>query len=249
MLTGEISGGFWDHLSDLRSHLLWGFFILLTTAILFFSFGSNWVILKLIEPLPDMPLVFLTPLGPFLFKLQVSVYAALLISMPALAGVLLHFISPALSPRQVKAVLAFGLSAIALSALAAWSIYAYALPYTLSFLLSLTVPGTSFFLTAESYLNFMLLQMLVGVFLVQIPLLITLSSYLRLIDPRHLARQRRHLYVGLLIILALLTPTTDAFTLLLAFVPAIILLEIGLWYGSFIYRKEIRYNISHGSSK
>jgi sec-independent protein translocase protein TatC len=242
MLSTEMSDGFWDHLSDLRTHLLWAFFIFIATTALFFSLGSDWIIEKLIEPLPDMPLVFLTPLGPFLFKLQVSVYAGILVSLPAIAAIVLNFISPALSSRQKRAALGFGSGALILTALSAWAIYTYALPYTLRFLLSLTVPGTSFFLTAESYLNFMLLQILVGVFLAQIPLLITLSSYFRLIDPRALANQRRHLYIGLLIILAILTPTTDAFTLMLAFIPAIALLELGLWYGGFIYRRDVRYN-------
>ena len=62
--------------------------------------------------------------------------------------------------------------------------------------------------------------------------------YLRLLDPKHLAGKRRILYVTLLIVLAVVTPTTDVASLLVVFVPAVLFLEAGLGIARVVHTRR-----------
>ena len=78
--------GFWDHVGVLRSYLLAGAGAFIALAIAIFAFGADAVIHCLLRPLKGQELLFLSPMGPFLFKIRIAIYAALLASFPLWLG-------------------------------------------------------------------------------------------------------------------------------------------------------------------
>jgi sec-independent protein translocase protein TatC len=228
-------GTFWDHIGSLRNHILAGGGIFIVAVSLVFTYGTGTLISYLLAPLGGQNLVFLSPLGPFFFTLQISVYAACALCVPAWLALVLNFLFPALSLRQRIISALFVAISLLLTAASLVVAYLYLIPTTLRFLLTFVVPGTSFLLTADSYVNFFLLEFCVAFVILQIPLAIVLLAYMRALNPYALARKRRILYIGLLIMLAILTPTTDAFTLIVVSIPAICIAEVGIVLAKLVY--------------
>jgi sec-independent protein translocase protein TatC len=229
---------FWEHVGELQKCLLWGASFFVAASIIIFAFASDTLIGYMLRPAPG-GLVFLSPLGPFLFKMKIACFGGLLVSLPLWLVLALRFVGSALKPPQRMfvylvslATFLLGVSAIALS-------YLYLVPVSLKVLAGFTVPGTTLLLTAESYLSFFLLQLMVSFVALEIPIVVIVLSYLRLLDPRILARKRKYVFLVLLIGFAILTPTTDVVTLLLVTLPAYVLCELGIALGKMVYTRAI----------
>lgn len=234
-----IPGAFWEHLGVLRRYLLAGVLVFIALACVFFFYGNDTVIAYLLQPLHGEQLVFLSPLGPFFFKIKVALYLAFFVSFPIWFGLVFAFVAPALSSARRLILAGFGLAILVLGIASIVFTYLFFIPKSLAVLQGFTVPGTSLFLTADSYFSFSLLELAVSFVILQLPVVIVALSAARVLDPALLARNRRILYLALVALLAILTPTTDAFTLTIVSVPAILLTELGIAISRIIYN---RYN-------
>lgn len=234
--AGEVEGlTFWGHIGVLRFHILIGGSVFLGIAVGAFIFGDDILTGYLLAPLDGQPLVFLSPLGPLLFKIRIAFSGAFVISFPIWLLLGLQFAGDAL-PRS-KRMVSIGFVAIA-GLLGAGSLVItrlYFVPASLLAISHFVVPGTSLMVTADSYLNFFLLCAAVAFMVLELPVVIVALSYLRFVNPYVLARQRRMLFVGLLILMAVLTPTADAITLLIVMVPTVVLVEVGIAIAKLVY--------------
>lgn len=228
---------FWGHLASMRSHMLWAVLFFIICSFLLFVYGTDYIISYLFKPLKGTPIVFLSPLGPLLFKMQVSLYGGLALSAPIWLALLIHFIFPVIPSRQKWGLILFILSSLLLAILSIAVTYFYFVPITLNFLLTLVVPGTAFLLTANNYLDFLFLQTLVVFIILESPLIIVMFTYIGLVNPHTLAQKRQFLYMTLIIFLAIITPTTDAITLAVVFVPTILLVEVGLLMAKVLHKR------------
>ncbi len=238
MTSGQQTASFWDHLLALRLHVIYGavFFVVATSLI--FSYATNPLVTYLLKPLNGLPLIFLSPLDPFLFRMDISLYAGGLICLPVWLALLLHFVFPALSRRQKSVSFLFVAASVILGAASIAITYFYLLPITLSFLISLAAPGTSLLFTAKNYIFFIILLVAVAFIILELPVIICMLSYVGVVNPHYLARKRRFLHIGLIIFLAIVTPTTDVVTLLIVWIPAMILVEAGLVISKIVYPKN-----------
>lgn len=229
---------FWEHIASLRTHLLIGVAFFISAACASFAFITDRLIHFLLLPLHGQELIFLTVLGPFLFKMKVSFLAAFIVSTPLWLALLFHFAAPAMPKQSRIASITFVGSAGMLAALSVLLTYFYLVPTTLKVLLSLPVEGTSVLLTADSYLDFFFLEVTVAFVVLQLPLLINALTYLRLLNPNAIRGKRSIVYFVLLVALAILTPTTDVASLVLAFVPSLLLTEAGLAIARVIHARR-----------
>ena len=162
----------------------------------------------------------------------------MVVSTPVWIGLLFHFAAPAMQKRSRIVSIAFVASAGMLAAASVVITYFYLVPTTLAVLLNVPVQGTSVVLTADSYLDFFFLEATVAFVVLQIPLIINALAYLRLLNPRAIQGKRSVIYIVLLIALAILTPTTDVVSLMVAFVPAVLLTEGGLAVARVIHDRR-----------
>ncbi len=235
MQTEEAMQGFWGHIATLRNHLLIGGAVFIVVWGLIFTYGSRTLLYYLLLPLGGQQIVFLSPLGPFFFTIQVSLYAACAACLPLWLALVLNFLFPALSLQKRLVSVGFVIVSLLLSVASLLVSYLYLIPTTLKFLITFVVPQSSLLLSAESYIDFFLLEFIIVFVILQIPLIIVLLAYIRLLNPNVLVRQRRFLYIGMVTLLAILTPTTDAFTLVVVSVPAILIAEAGILIARRVY--------------
>jgi sec-independent protein translocase protein TatC len=230
----EVQLTFWEHVGELRAYALWAAAVFVLATVLVFSYAGEVIIDYLLRPAPT-GLIFLSPLGPLLFKMKTAFLAGLIVSLPVWIALVLRFIGAALDHRQRVVAYVLALASYMLGLGALMLAYVYLVPLSLNVLSGFTVPGTTLMLTAESYLSFFLMQLMVSFVALELPVAIVGLSYLRLLDPRVLSGRRRYVFLTLLISFAVLTPTTDPFTLLLITVPGMALCEVGIALGKKVY--------------
>src|SRR5271156_3293292 len=91
---------FWEHVAVLRIYILiGGFFFFVCAAVAFSCVGT--LIRYLLAPLHGTPLVFLSPMGPFLFEIHISFVAGLIGSFPIWLFLLSLFAGETL-PREKR---------------------------------------------------------------------------------------------------------------------------------------------------
>lgn len=229
---------FWGHIGVLRNYFLGGGILFVVFASLAFSYYDGVLIRFFLAPLHGEHLLFLSPLGPFLFKINIALYAAFAAAFPFWLGLVLHFVSPALKPGSRYMLIGFCVGSVLLGAGSIALAGFYFVPVTLHVLQSFAVPGTDSLLTAESYLSFFLLELAVVFLILQIPIVLSALSYARVINPNTLARYRRLAIVAIVTTLAIVTPTTDVVTLIVVSIPAILLWEVGIVVSRMIYNRK-----------
>lgn len=220
---------FWDHVSLLRRSVLQilgavfvaggivHYFYRDIVGVLFSPLGSDYAALQ-----------FLTPLDPLMFILKIDLMGGVILASPIIVFILLRYVAPAL-PRHTTTVVALPIVvSFSLSVLALLYAYELVLPLILTFLGSLSVPGTVSAITAHSYLDFFLTTVLLFIVVFQTPLLMVLFTIVGVFNPRMIGGQRKKIYLGVLVLLAFITPTTDIFSLALVAIPTLFMFEGGL---------------------
>jgi sec-independent protein translocase protein TatC len=235
--THKAHASFWEHVGVLRNYILMGGGLFIAIAILCFSYFDDTLITLLLAPLHGQSLLFLSPMGPFLFKIKIALYTALLVAFPFWLGLMLRFVSPALPKAKSWALTLFALFSLLLGAASLAITYFYFVPTTLKVLQSFAVAGTTSMLTADSYFNFCILMLAVVFVILQIPVVMAALSYIRLLNPHTLGRYRKFSTLGILVVLAVVTPTTDVMTLIIVTVPALLLWELGIVVSKGLYKK------------
>lgn len=114
------------------------------------------------------------------------------------------------------------------------------IPISLKFLVSIKIPGIENNFSAEKYIEFFITQLIIITSVFQIPVVITGGSYFGLLKTKIIRKKRRYVYMVILIALAIMTPTTDIFSLSIIFIPCLIIFEISLLGGMIIENRKIK---------
>ncbi len=165
-----------------------------------------------------------SPTEPFVTFLKVGFFSGFLLSLPVLMYQLWRFITPGLTKRERRFAIPFVISSVLL--FAGGTVLAFfVVPKGLSFLLSFGGENLIPFLTAERYLNFLIFLILGFGLSFEFPLLLVFLAGARIITTQQLRSWRRYMYFGTVVFAAIITPTQDPYTLLLMWVPLILLYE------------------------
>jgi sec-independent protein translocase protein TatC len=229
---------FWEYFGVLRRYILIGGTFFCACAIVLFAYAGTILTRYLLIPLHGQPLVFLTPTGPFFFEMHIALVGAGVVSFPLWLFLLSRFAGDALPRRKRRRFLWFVVAAAVMGGGALVLSYRYLVPISFDAFAHYVVPGTSLMLTADGYVSFVFLVTTVCFVVVELPVIIVALAYVRLVNPFWLAGHRRYLYLGVLVLLGIITPTTDAVTLLAVCVPALLLTEFGLVLAKLLYNAE-----------
>jgi sec-independent protein translocase protein TatC len=180
------------------------------------------------EPGIEDKLVVRTAMEPFSLYLQVSLYAAICVSVPFLLWQVWAFVSPGLYPHERGYAIPFiVLSSISFVIGAAFAYYIL-FPPAVSYLLGL---GADFrlFLNASDYFDFIVLIMLAMGLVFQMPAITYVLSRIGIVNAAFLLR---HWKVSILIILvaaAVLSPTSDVLNMMLFAAPMGVLYLVSIF--------------------
>lgn len=236
---------FWEHLDVLRG-CLWR--ILLAVAVGFaVAFGmkeevfdivlgpchGDFVTYRLLhfEPFDDGSLHLInTGLAEqMMIHLKVALAVGALVASPYIIYVLFGFIAPALYDNERRYSVRITISAYAMFIVGLLVNYLLIFPLTVRFLGTYQVSNDiDNMLTISSYIDTMLMMSLVFGIVFEIPVLSWLLAKFGLLRSEWMSRYRRHAFVAILIVAAVITPTADMLTLLIVSLPIWLLYEFSI---------------------
>ena len=165
----------------------------------------------------------------FLLHVKAALCAGVLITSPYLIYLLFHFISPALYAHERKYALRLVGSGYVMFILGVLLSYYLIFPLIFRFLgtyqVSEVVANT---VTIDSYMDTLMMTCLSMGIVFEIPIVCWILGRMGLINARMMTHYRRHVIVALLIVAAIITPTSDVFTLSIVAFPMWLLYEFSI---------------------
>lgn len=219
---------FWDHLDELRSVLLKSVAAWLVASVATFCFKQPLFAL-IFRPLEGQQLINIDVTAQFFTHVQVAMCVGFVVALPLMVAWLYGFIAPALYQNEKRYSIVFVLSALVL--FAAGVALNYFVIFPLSFKMLSEYQVSDVVVNRISLTSYISLLLVLSIFLglmFEIPVLTWLLAKLGILRREHLKQYRGHVFVGILIIAAVITPTGDPFTLLLVTLPIYLLYELSI---------------------
>lgn len=253
---------FWDHLDELRGSLIRMIAAIFICAIATFFFkeelfriilapqDNGFVTYRLLNSLSqsflgdtfsDIEILSVQLINTglaqqFLLHVKASLCAGVLLISPYLIYQLFHFISPALYTHERKYALRLVGSGYVMFVFGVLLTYYLIFPLIFRFLgtyqVSEVVANT---VTIDSYMNALMMTCLSMGIVFEIPVVCWILGRMGVINARMMTHYRRHVIVALLIVAAIITPTSDVFTLSIVAFPMWLLYEFSI----LIVRKNV----------
>ncbi len=245
---------FWEHLDVLRGSLIKIAIAAIVCGTVAFIFkdvvfsvilapkDNSFVIYRLFDKIGslimpddgvgsfDLHLINTGLTGQFVIHLKVALCLGVLLASPYILYVLFHFISPALydNERRYSSRVLVGSYLMFVAGVA--MCYFIVFPLTLRFLgtyqVSTEVPNM---ITLDSYMSTLITTSLLMGLTFELPVLSWLLAKLHLLRASMMRRFRRHALVVIMIVAAVITPTTDMFTMLVVALPIWMLYEFSIF--------------------
>jgi len=228
--SNSVSGlSFWEHLDELRSVLIKSLVAWLVASIAAFCFKQPLFDL-IFRPLGQgQQLINIDVTAQFFTHVQVALCVGFVVALPLIVAWLYGFVAPALYRNEKRYSLIFVLSALLL--FVAGVALNYFVIFPLSFNVLSTYQVSDIVVNRISLTSYISLLLVLSVFMglmFEIPVLTWLLAKLGILRREHLKRYRGHVFVAILIIAAVITPTGDPFTLLLVSLPIYLLYELSI---------------------
>ena len=233
---------FWDHLDELRSVIIRTMVVTVVAAAVAFCLkeqlfdivlaprSSDFITYRLMGVEPFSIHLMNTGLTEqFMIHLKTAMYAGVLVALPYIVYLLFGFISPALYDNERKYATLLCTSGYLMFMLGTLLNYFLIFPLTVKFLGTYQVsPDVANMLTLQSYMDTMLMMNLVMGIIFELPVVSWILGWMGLINAQMMRAMRRHAVVAILVVAAIITPTTDAFTLFIVALPIWLLYELSI---------------------
>ena len=218
---------FIDHLEDLRLRLIYSIACVAIFSIIGFFF-SRKILNLIIQKSLLQTAYFFSPLEAFTAQIKVAIFLGILVSFPFILHQTWTFIGPGLTKKERKVSISYLALGIVLFIIGILFGYFVLFVYGLKFLLSFGSEFLQPMINISKYLSFMFWCLLGCGFLFQLPLLLFFLIKLDIIDINTITKHRAEAMIAVLILCAVITPTSDFFTLLLISVPLLLLFELSI---------------------
>ncbi|MDE5848529.1 MAG: twin-arginine translocase subunit TatC [Muribaculaceae bacterium] len=243
---------FWDHLDVLRGVILRCLAVVLLFTVIAFCLkeevfaivlapkSPDFILYRLLSQLSeklgvnvvetfDVALINTGLAQQFMIHMKTAFCVGLIVASPYILHQLFGFVSPALYVKERKysvRLLAGGylmfLVGVALS-------YFIIFPLTFRFLGTYQVSAeVTNLITIESYMSVLIMLCLFMGIMCELPVLSYIATKAGIIDSGFLKKYRRHAILVILVVCAIITPTSDAFTLLIVSLPIWLLYEASI---------------------
>jgi sec-independent protein translocase protein TatC len=237
-----------DHLSELRHRLIVSIAAICVGGVIgWFLFDS--VIDLLLNPycdywqtVPpaqratrDCALFFSGALEPILIKLKLVLFLGLFFALPVVLYQLWAFIVPGLTRRERKMAIPFVVSSVLLFVLGALVAY-WTLPKALNFLLGFAGQEFAPLLTGDRYLTFVMLVALSFGLAFEFPIVLLFLLLAGVVTTRQLRDWRRGAILFIAVFAAIITPSSDPYTMLAMTIPMVLFYEAAIIVGRLLKR-------------
>ena len=260
---------FIDHLAELRSRLIVSIIVVAVFFGILFYYSEylyNLMILPMKSKLvlqgsfpfinfapteiKDASLIVTAPGERFWMHIKISVVGAIILSLPVILYQAWKFVAPGLFPNEKRYLGPFIVASSIFFIIGAAFCFFVVLPFALGFLLEYKMDQTQDLKTLISigeYINFTLKFILSFGAVFELPIVILFLTKTGIVTPVVLSKNRKYAVLIAFILAAILTPTGDAFNLMLMAVPILILYEIGILASQFSANQKEKKDSIDGS--
>ncbi|MDE6697105.1 MAG: twin-arginine translocase subunit TatC [Muribaculaceae bacterium] len=243
---------FWDHLDVLRGVLLRILAVVIVFTVVAFMLKDEVFGIVLAPKSPDFILyrwlsyvssklgfnvvdsfnVELINTGlaqQFMIHMKTAFCVALIVTSPYILHQLFGFVRPALYANERKYSLRLLIGGYIMFLVGVALSYFIIFPLTFRFLGTYQVSSeVTNLISLESYMSVLIMLCLFMGIMCELPVLSYIATKAGIIDSGFLSRYRRHAILVILIVCAIITPTSDAFTLLIVSLPIWLLYEASI---------------------
>ena len=237
-----------EHLTELRNRLVKSIIAIAIGGVAGFVFYPQ-IFDALIEPYCDIEhvtrvtgecqLFIRDPLGGFKLRFMIAGYAGLFLASPVVLWQLWRFITPGLYEHEKRYAVPFVLSSVALfltgAGLAFWTV-----PKAFEFLFEIGGDDLTPLLEPVAYLSFITFMMLAFGIGFEFPILLIFLQMAGVLSSRRLRSWRRYAVVLIVVLVAVITPSGDPYSLLALSVPMYVFYETSIIIGRVIERRRAR---------
>ncbi len=225
-----------EHLGELRRRLIICVVGFLIAAIVAYVFYPN--ILKFFEhpycatlPKGHACALYVTgPLQAFGIRLNVTGYGGLVLGSPVILYQLWRFVTPGLKANEKRYAVPFVVATMSLfcfGAFVAWLTF----PHALGFLHAVGGPGIKDIFSPTSYLGLILALMAIFGLTFEFPVVLVALELANVLTPARLRKWRRPAIVVMVVVAAVVTPSSDPFSMLALAIPMLVFYEASILLG------------------
>lgn len=241
---------FWDHLDVLRDSLLRMAVVTVACAVVAFAF-KDAVFAAILAPKHDDFILYRLLAGvsgwladgspssfhvelintglaeQFKIHVKTSLYVGLMAASPYCLYELFRFVSPGLYPKERRYGVRAVVSGYVMFLLGVALCYFLIFPLTFRFLGTYQVsPDVENLITLQSYMDTLLVMCFLLGILFELPIVCWVLGKLGILRRTFMRRYRKHAVVVILVVSAIITPTSDIFTLCIVALPICLLYEV-----------------------
>lgn len=237
---------FWDHLDELRTCLIRIIIVVLAGAIVAFAMKtevfsivlaptkSEFITYRWFSQFGDIAdfnlnLINTQLTSQFSVHMQVSIIIGIICVSPYILYSIFAFVSPALYENERKYARLLVVAGYIMFMIGVALCYFLIFPLTIRFLGNYQVSDdVANIITLSSYIDTLtMLTLMLGI-VFELPILCMLLGKMGILTADFMKEYRRHAIVIILIVAAIITPTTDVMTLMLVTLPIYLLYEISI---------------------
>ena len=232
---------FWDHLDVLRGTLFRSALSVFLASIVMFCFKDflfgkvilapsrpDFFMYKILGGGVSMQLINTEVSAQFFVHLKVSFICGFVIAFPYIIYEIWKFIAPALYDNEMRSVRKAFLGSSLLFYAGVATGFCLIFPVTLSFFQGYTVSDAiANTITLNSYISMFSSMVILFGIVFEFPVLIAILSNMGIVTREMLTKYRKHAFVGVLIVAAVITPA-DPFSMLIAAAPLYLLYELSV---------------------
>ncbi|ACU53862.1 Sec-independent protein translocase, TatC subunit [Acidimicrobium ferrooxidans DSM 10331] len=233
-----------EHLRELRRRLIRAIVAVTIGAIAAYAVYPH-LLSVLTEPLctvehePHCVLYVTGPIDGFAIRLKVAAVAGLFLASPIVLWELWRFVAPGLKRGERRLTLGFLVSSVALfvaGGVVAWLVY----PRALGFFQSAAGAQVHAIYTPQSYLSLLLILMIAFGVAFLFPVVLVGLELAGVVSPAALRRHRRPAWLGIIVVVAILIPSNDPYSLTAMTVPLLVFYELSIVVGSALTKRRAR---------
>ncbi len=233
---------FLEHLEELRRRLIKALLGLVLVAVVCAFFADFIVTEIVLRPAlgidRPMELINIVPYGQLVFYMEAVLFSALILGMPWILYQLWKFIEPGLYPKERKYISGIvGFTSLCFFLGVSFA-YFILLPFMLQFFAGFGSRDVENLIAINEYATFILTMILVSGLIFELPMVSYVLARFGILTPAFMRHYRRHAYVVILVLSALITPTTDIFTMSVFSLPIVLLYEVSIGITAVAKRKR-----------
>lgn len=227
-----------EHLTELRNRLI-KMLMALAVGVVVGYLLYNPVLEILQDPYckvsDECSFLVTDPLESFSIRLRLSTYVGFLVASPVIMWQIWRFITPGLHPKEKRWAIPFVGASVTLFLLGA-GLALWTFPQALTFFVQVGGDSLVTMYSPAKYLSLVTFLMLSFGLGFEFPIVLIFLQIVGVLSWRRLSSWRRYAAVIIVVLVAVITPSGDPFTLLALSVPMYVFYECSILFGRFVLK-------------